>query len=70
MDLESMSMAELLDIHNELADTKAGPKTFASKAKLIERIAKTAEAKSIDGAVTAYVEAVKDGSFPAPEHCY
>lgn len=28
------------------------------------------EAKSIDGAVTAYVKAVKDGSFPAPEHCY
>lgn len=48
MDLESMSMAKLLDIHNELADTKAGPKTFASKAKLIERITKTAEVKSID----------------------
>ncbi|WP_278390908.1 hypothetical protein [Stutzerimonas kunmingensis] len=48
MDLESMSMAELLEIHNELAETKAGPKTFASKAKLIERITKTAEAKSID----------------------
>ena len=29
-----------------------------------------AEAQSIDGAVTAYVKAVKDGSFPAPEHCY
>jgi 3-methyl-2-oxobutanoate hydroxymethyltransferase len=29
-----------------------------------------AEAKSIDGAVTAYVKAVKDGSFPGPEHCY
>ncbi|WP_312517843.1 hypothetical protein [Stutzerimonas nitrititolerans] len=48
MGLESMSMAELLEIHNELAETKAGPKTFASKAKLIERITKTAEAKSID----------------------
>ena len=29
-----------------------------------------AEAQSIDGAVTAYVKAVKDGSFPGPEHCY
>ena len=29
-----------------------------------------AEAKSIDGAVTAYVKAVKDGSFPTPEHSY
>ncbi len=29
-----------------------------------------AEAQSIDGAVGAYVKAVKDGSFPAPEHCY
>jgi len=27
-------------------------------------------AQSIEGAVTAYVAAVKDGSFPAPEHCY
>ena len=29
-----------------------------------------AAAQSIDGAVQAYVKAVKDGSFPAPEHCY
>ncbi|MFN4211769.1 MAG: 3-methyl-2-oxobutanoate hydroxymethyltransferase [Devosia sp.] len=27
-------------------------------------------ADSIDSAVAAYVSAVKDGSFPAPEHCY
>lgn len=25
---------------------------------------------SIDDAIAAYVKAVKDGSFPAPEHCY
>jgi 3-methyl-2-oxobutanoate hydroxymethyltransferase len=25
---------------------------------------------SIDGAVSAYVAAVKDGSFPAAEHCF
>jgi 3-methyl-2-oxobutanoate hydroxymethyltransferase len=29
-----------------------------------------ADAQSIEGAVKAYVAAVKDGSFPAPEHCY
>jgi 3-methyl-2-oxobutanoate hydroxymethyltransferase len=27
-------------------------------------------ATAIDQAFTAYVNAVKDGSFPAPEHCY
>jgi 3-methyl-2-oxobutanoate hydroxymethyltransferase len=29
-----------------------------------------ATAQSIEGAVQAYVAAVKDSSFPAPEHCY
>lgn len=29
-----------------------------------------AEAQSIEGAVKAYVAAVKDGSFPGPEHSY
>jgi 3-methyl-2-oxobutanoate hydroxymethyltransferase len=29
-----------------------------------------AGAASIDGAVTAYVQAVKDGSYPGPEHSY
>ena len=29
-----------------------------------------AEAASIEGAVHAYVAAVKDGSFPGPEHSY
>jgi len=28
------------------------------------------DAGSIHGAVSAYVSAVKDGSFPAPEHCF
>ncbi|MDR1062689.1 MAG: 3-methyl-2-oxobutanoate hydroxymethyltransferase [Azoarcus sp.] len=28
------------------------------------------DAASVDEAVTAYAAAVKDGSFPAPEHCY
>jgi 3-methyl-2-oxobutanoate hydroxymethyltransferase len=29
-----------------------------------------AAAQSIEGAVQAYVQAVNNGSFPAPEHCY
>ena len=29
-----------------------------------------AGAASIEGAVTAYVQAVKDGSYPGPEHSY
>ncbi|MDP1958091.1 MAG: 3-methyl-2-oxobutanoate hydroxymethyltransferase, partial [Rhodocyclaceae bacterium] len=29
-----------------------------------------ATAQSIEGAVSAYVAAVKDGTFPAAEHCY
>jgi 3-methyl-2-oxobutanoate hydroxymethyltransferase len=29
-----------------------------------------ADAQSIDGAVGLYVKSVKDGSYPAPEHCY
>lgn len=29
-----------------------------------------ADARSIQGAVTAYVTAVRDQSFPAPEHCF
>ncbi|MFC3533593.1 3-methyl-2-oxobutanoate hydroxymethyltransferase [Vogesella facilis] len=29
-----------------------------------------AEAQSIQGAVAGYVSAVKDASFPAPEHCF
>ena len=29
-----------------------------------------AAAQNIEGAVTAYVAAVKGGTYPAPEHCY
>ncbi|MCK9283403.1 MAG: 3-methyl-2-oxobutanoate hydroxymethyltransferase [Rhodocyclaceae bacterium] len=29
-----------------------------------------AEAQSIEGAVKSYVQAIKDGRFPGPEHCY
>jgi 3-methyl-2-oxobutanoate hydroxymethyltransferase len=29
-----------------------------------------AGSESIEAALAAYVRAVKDGSFPAPEHCF
>ena len=29
-----------------------------------------ADAASVEGAIRAYVEAVRNGSFPGPEHCY
>lgn len=48
MKLEEMSMKELLALHNKIADAPAGPKTFATKAKLLARIASIAEAKGIN----------------------
>jgi hypothetical protein len=38
MSLEAKSMKELLALHNELAAKPAGPKTFSTKAKLLDRI--------------------------------
>ncbi len=38
MALEDMSMKELLALHNQKADKPAGPKSFATKGKLIARI--------------------------------
>lgn len=38
------------------------------KAKFVKNF--MAVAGSLQGAVEAYVRAVKDGSFPGPEHCY
>ncbi|WP_222910017.1 hypothetical protein [Pseudomonas sp. DNDY-54] len=48
MDLRQKTSAELLEIYNNLAEKKAGPKTFASRAKLIERITKLAEPQGVD----------------------
>jgi hypothetical protein len=47
VNLEDMSMKELLELHNKIADAPAGPKTFSTKAKLLVRIASIAEAKGI-----------------------
>lgn len=48
MKLEEMSMAMLLDLHNSIAEKAAGPKTFATRSKMIARIEQIAAAKEID----------------------
>lgn len=48
MNLQEMSTKSLLALHNAIADEPAGPKTFATKAKLIARIEQVAAAGSID----------------------
>ncbi len=48
MKLEEMSMAMLLDLHNSISDKAAGPKTFATRSKMIARIEQIAAAKDID----------------------
>lgn len=42
--------------------------TPGKKARFVEDF--MAESSSIGGAISAYVVAVKDGSYPAPRHCY
>lgn len=48
MKLEDMPTKELLALHNRIADKPAGPKTFATRGKLVARIEQIVEAKSID----------------------
>ena len=48
MKLEEMPTKELLDLHNRIADKPAGPKTFASRAKLVARIEQVAADKNIN----------------------
>jgi len=48
MNLQEMSIKDLLVLHNEIADKPAGPKTFATRGKLLDRIGSIIEAKSID----------------------
>ena len=43
-----MTFASLLALYNSMSEKQAGPKTFASRARLIERIRKTAKAQDID----------------------
>jgi hypothetical protein len=48
MKLEELPTKELLALHNRIADKPAGPKTFATRTKLVARIEQVAEAKNID----------------------
>ncbi|MDX3907467.1 MAG: hypothetical protein QHC78_17390 [Pigmentiphaga sp.] len=48
MTLEEMSMKDLLTLHNRIADKPAGPKTFATRGKLVARIEAIAVGKNID----------------------
>ncbi|MFL0336302.1 hypothetical protein [Stenotrophomonas maltophilia] len=48
MKLEEMPMKELLALHNRIADKPAGPKTFATRGKLVARIEQVAADQSID----------------------
>ena len=48
MKLVDMPTKELLDLHNRIADKPAGPKTFATRSKLVARIEQVAAAKNID----------------------
>jgi hypothetical protein len=47
MELHEMSIKSLLDLHNELVEKPAGPKSFATKAKLIARIESIAANRNI-----------------------
>ena len=48
MKLEEMPTKELLALHNRIADKPAGPKTFATRTKLVARIEQVAADKNID----------------------
>ena len=48
MKLEDMSMKDLLVLHNKFADKQAGPKSFATRGKLVARIESIAADKNID----------------------
>ena len=48
MNLQEMSTKDLLALHNQIADKAAGPKTFATRGKLLDRIGSIIEAKNID----------------------
>lgn len=48
MKLEDMPTKELLALHNRIADKPAGPKTFATRTKLVARIEQVAADKNID----------------------
>lgn len=48
MKLDDMPTKELLALHNRIADKPAGPKTFATRTRLVARIEQIADDKNID----------------------
>lgn len=48
MKLEEMPTKDLLALYNQIADEPAGPKTFATRTKLVARIEQVAANKNID----------------------
>ncbi len=48
MNLEEKSTKELLKLHNSITEVPAGPKTFATKAKLLARIRSLTKLKGVD----------------------
>lgn len=48
MKLEEVPTKELLALHNRIADKPAGPKTFATRTKLVARIEQIAAGKNIN----------------------
>ena len=48
MKLEKTPMKDLLTLHNQIADKPAGPKSFATRPKLVARIQLIAKQKNID----------------------
>lgn len=59
MNLQEMSTKNLLALHNRVADKPAGPKTFATRGKLIARIKSIAAAGNIDLASFGQPETVE-----------
>lgn len=59
MNLQEMSTKDLLALHNQIADKAAGPKTFATRGKLLDRIESVAAAKNIDLASFGQPQAVE-----------
>ena len=54
MNLQEMSTKDLLALHNQIADKAAGPKTFATRSKLLDRIGSIVTAKNIDVDVASF----------------
>lgn len=65
MKLEEMSMKDLLALHNAAADKPAGPKTFASKGKLIARIETLKAAGKLAQAASRQAKKPKASKTPA-----